>query len=265
MDEKERLLKEEMQKIHELEREVREIEKLEKQEYKAEKHRPDKSHEKAKRAITHGDPASGLKEFLLKSKFIFIGAFVAIVVLCIVLIPTKTIEVIEPVERTELEAYNITEEAWVSENTTITEEVSFMFETKVVAFPSLSGTKEQYVLWEVIIGNFEEEEGCWEYDYTVYVNNNEHDSGTIENMCVVAEESKTFTTPLYDLGHINEGGSLEYSLEIEPVVIPTRTMSVTMPQTILKQTNVTKYRNITKITNETTNKTVNWLLGFSIF
>jgi len=55
------------------------------------------------------------------------------------------------------------------------------------------------------------------------------------------------------------------SLEISPAVIPKRTLAVEMNQTVLKETIVTKFRNVTKEKNETVNKTVNWLLGFSIF
>ena len=265
MDEPDRakLLKEELDKIHQLEREVKEIEKIEKQQLRAENNNLGKSHEKAKRAITHGEPASSFKEFLAKSKFLLIGIFVALVIAAIIIVPTKTVERVETIEYTSLEPYNVSEEQWVAENQTISELVNFRFETKAIAVPSFSGTKNQNLIWEITIRNFENETGCWEYDYTIYKDDDEFDEGTIENMCVDASAEKTFTTPLYDMGQVDE--KLEYSMDLEPRTIPVRNMTVISNKNVLKTVTVTKYRNETKYKNETINKTVNWLFGFSIF
>jgi len=266
MDEnsKERLLKEEMEKIHNLEKEVKEIEKLQKQELKNEiKVKHDTEHEKAKKSVTHGEPVTAMKEFLLKSKFIIIGVFIALVILGIILIPTKTIESIEQVEYAELEPYYVIEEAWAKENNTITEEVKFRFETRAQIVVTESAIKEEHVVWEITIKNFEDETGCWEYDYIVYLDDDVHDQGTIKDMCVKANDAKIFTTPLYIISKVEE--KMEYSAEISPSKIPTRNMSVTTNENVLKLTNVTKYKNVTKYRNETKNKTVNWLFGFSIF
>ncbi|MBW2995108.1 hypothetical protein KY312_02045, partial [Candidatus Woesearchaeota archaeon] len=118
---REKLLKEELEKIHQLEKEVKEIENIEKQQLKAEQADLGPSHEKAKKAVTHGEPASRFKELLMKSKFLLIGVFVALVIAVIVLIPTKTIQIIETVEYTELTPHNTTKEEWVSDNSTISE------------------------------------------------------------------------------------------------------------------------------------------------
>ncbi|MBW2995561.1 hypothetical protein KY312_04370, partial [Candidatus Woesearchaeota archaeon] len=146
---------------------------------------------------------------------------------------------------------------------TISEIVNFRFETKAIAIPSFSGSRSQNLIWEIIVRNFENETGCWEYDYTVHKNDAVYDEGTIENMCVDALSDKTFTTPLYDMGQIDE--KLEYSMDLAPKTIPTRNMTVSSSKKILKSVTATEYVNETKYKNETINKTVNWLFGFSIF
>jgi hypothetical protein len=263
---KERVLKEELEKIEQLKQEVAAIEKMQKQQLREENHtHNDKHHEKAKRSVTHGEPKPNPELLkLLQSKPV-IAVFVSIVVLAIVLIPTKTIEVTEAVSAAVLEPYNVTEEGWVTELQNLTEEVGFRFESEIRVVPSKSGAGNEYVLWEIKIKNLENETGCWEYEYDVEVDGEAYDSGTIENMCVYANDGKVFTTPLYDLGVLNEDEKIEYSAEVFASKIPTKAMIISTNQTVFKNTTVIKYRNVTKETNETKNKTVNWLLNIPIF
>jgi hypothetical protein len=260
---KDRLLKEELEKIHNLEKEVLEIEKMQKQDKANEfKVTHDANHEKAKRAITHGEPDLGWGS-AAKLKVLIITALVVIALMGIVVIPTKTIQSIDAVTYTDLEPYNTTETSLVNQSKTTEDKVNFRFETSVRVVPSTAGNREEFVLWEIDIKNFENETGCWQYDYDIVVGGKAFDKGTIKNMCVGPKTDKIFTTPLYDLGSVTE--KITYSMNLKPVIVPSRTITLISNGGITTLSNVTKYRNVTRVKNETINHSVNWLFGFSIY
>ncbi|MBW3012566.1 hypothetical protein KY311_05240 [Candidatus Woesearchaeota archaeon] len=189
-----------------------------------------------------------------------------LVLLAVVFVPTKPVEVVEEVTKTSINMpVKITTKEYTTEPYTISEMMNYKFETRVYADASVAGSGTQYVLWEVTIRNYEDEPGCWAYDYTVYENKQVHDSGTLKNLCVENKSVDSFTTPLYEMGNVKEEGAINYSATFKVKTIPQLNYTVSGNHTIVKDVEKTVYKNITQTLNETKIKRVNWLFGFTVF
>ncbi len=183
----------------------------------------------------------------------------------VVLIPTRSVEVIEETTKVVTKPVITTESKELSETYTISEMLPYRFETRVAANADVAGTGTQYVSWDITIKNFENITGCWDYGYTVYKNGQKHDTGTLKSLCVANKTEKVFSTPLYDMGNIKTDGAINYSAILKPAKIPMRNLTISGVRNGLDSVEKTIYQNVTEKVNETKIKRVNWLLGFTVF
>ena len=194
--------------------------------------------------------------------YIIIGV---LLVSAVVLIPTRTVQVVEPVSKIVTKPVVTTETQATPESYKISQMLPYKFETRVYADATVAGTGTQYVLWMIRITNFENKTGCWDYDYTVTKNKQKFDSGTLHNLCVAKYSTGNFSTPLYDMGNIRTEGKINYSAIIKPKNIPMINYTVSGVRNNLDKIEKTVYQNVTETVNETIIKKVNWLFGFTVF
>lgn len=189
-----------------------------------------------------------------------------LLVLAVLLIPTKSIEYTEAVTKTTLnKPVKLTVQEAVNEPYRFSDLVNFRFQTTVTPSPSVSGDGTEWVLWEINIKNYENASGCWEYKYQVFKNNVNFDEGVLKNLCITKFGNKTFTTPMYDMGRVSEAGKVSYAMSLTPSKTPQRNMTILGNHTTLKEVEKLVLQNVTETLNETKIRRVNWLFGFTVF
>lgn len=175
-------------------------------------------------------------------------------------IPTKVVEYVVEEEIEWQEPYTVKVMQSVTENYTDYEQENFNFKTYVNPYISKAGNGANYLLFDITIYNYEDQEGCWEYHYIVYINDEKYDDGDLTGACVAGNDYHSFSTPLYQV----ESGEISYSADITATKTPTKNISFSGTRTVLKEKEITKYRDATKLENITKKKKVNWIFGFTV-